>query len=111
MKLFFETVYGCELTLEGDNVHHLLKGIEELRALLNLNSYIGFNNYLNFHCDDCVGSSRIQDNMITYIIKNGDETYFLKAVEHAEGVSLRVIRANKELMYNRLVKKLNVDIT
>ncbi len=107
MKLYFNTTYNTELTLESDNIHNLLTEACDIRKLLNEDSYIGFNNYLNHHCEDCKGSVRIQSNILVYIMEEdtNEGRYYFKCRETDEGVSLSKITKDS-MMFDRITKKI-----
>ena len=111
MKLYFNTDYDTELTLESDNVTRLIIEAVSLNKLLNQDSYIGFNNYLNHHCEECAGSVRTKSNTIIYIIREeGENDAYLIAKESSEGVKLSYITCDKEFLYNRIVKQISTEV-
>ena len=109
MKLYLETRYNTEATVESEDVMHLLEATIALRALVNNDSYIGFNNYLNHQCEECKGSIRLKDNVLVYILEDHNkEIAYLRAYETPEGVRLNLYTTeDKDLfLYNRMIKSI-----
>ena len=107
ITLHLNTRYNTETTVSSDNLLHLIEAVTSLNALVNNDSYIGFNNYLNYNRVECKGSIRLKHNVLVYLIDdvNGDCAY-LRAYETPEGVKLNLYtKEDKDLfLYNRMIK-------
>ncbi len=110
MKIYFNTNHNTQLTLEDDNIHYFCEALTDIKQFVNADSYIRLNNFLNHDCEECIGSVRVSETTLLYVLEgvyeDNQQRYYLLASESSYGVKLKVVTASMKLMYDRYSEKL-----